>query len=104
MRFNGVNATQERRNKRGIYHRSFSPKRAVEALYSRLGTWPAVAKDIGGYSPAYWCLVAKGVVKPSREAENLLRRHLGLAPRRVRKLWDMRVDDLAWYLRHRRAV
>ena len=74
------------------------------ALYKRQGTWRAVASCLGGYSPGYWCLVAKGVVRPSREAENLLRRYLGLAPRRVRKLWDMRVGDLAWYLRHRRAV
>jgi hypothetical protein len=47
-------------------------------------------------------LVAQGIIKPSRRAKNALRRRLGLAPRGVTRIVDMRTEDLAWYLRNRR--
>ena len=104
MRVNAPNTGEKRRNGKGAYSNTFDVQSTVLALYERLGAWRVVASHLGGYSAAYWCLVGRGAIKPSREAENLLRRHLGLAPRRVRRLWDMRVEDLRWYLQHRREL
>jgi len=83
--------------------KTFDVKMAVLALYKRLGSWRAVATHIGAYSPAYWSCVAKGM-RPSRRAENALRRKFGLAPRGVRRLADMREDELRWYMRNRRPL
>ncbi len=83
--------------------KTFDPKIEVLRLYKRLGTWRAVAAEIGVYSPAYWSCVAKGM-RPSKRAEDALRRRLGLAPRGVRRLVDMNPADLAWYMAHRRDM
>ena len=82
---------------------AWCPHQAVRSLYQRFGTWRAVAEVLGGYSASYWCHVAHGM-QPSRRAENLLRRYFGLAPRDVERLFDMRADDLAWYVAHRRPT
>lgn len=89
MRVNAINIAVERRNGRRPYQR-------------QCRTWRRVAAFLGVYSAAYWCLVAQGIIKPSRRAKNALRRRLGLAPRGVTRIVDMRTEDLAWYLRNRR--
>ena len=52
----------------------------------------------------YWCLIGCGKRHPSRKAENLLRRKLGLAPRGVKRLADMPLADLRWRIIHRAPV
>jgi hypothetical protein len=98
------NRAVERRNGHKAYQTTFDPQKALETLYNALGTWQAVADQLGSYSPSYWCQVAKGERRVSRRAENALRRYVGLAPRGVTRLWEMSVADLRWYLAHRRRV
>lgn len=83
--------------------KTFDVRTHVLALYERLGSWRAVAAEIGAYSAAYWCRVGQGM-RPSRQAENALRRYLGLAPRGVYRLADMKEDELRWYMRNRREA
>ena len=83
--------------------KTFDQQKAVSGLYNRLGTWRKVAAHIGSYSDAYWCLVSHGM-RPTRRAENVLRRRLGLAPRGVTRVSEMPTRELAWYLVHRRPL
>ena len=98
-----INTPVEARNGGNAIYESFNPAKAVRALYRALGTWRKVADFLDGYSPAYWCLVAHGR-RPSRRAENLLRRVFGLPPRGVTRWWNVSTEDLAWYLRNRREL
>lgn len=101
---NSTNRRQELKNPITLYHKAFNPAQAVLALYRRLGTWRAVAEELGGdYSPATWDLIAQGR-KPSRHVENTLRRYLRLPPRGCSRWFDMRRRDVAWYLANRQPV
>jgi|YNPNPStandDraft_1061719.scaffolds.fasta_scaffold119494_2 hypothetical protein len=84
-------------------YKTFEPQTEVLRLYRTLGGWRAVAAYVGAYSPAYWSCVAKGM-RPSRAAENALRRRLGVAPRGVTRIADLATADLAWYLNHRSVI
>lgn len=53
----------------------------LKGMYASLGAgWRGVAERIGAYSPAYWCSIAGGKLKPSKRAERALRKALGLPP------------------------
>lgn len=85
--------------------KTFDPQGEVLKLYRALGGWRAVAAALGGsYSAGYWCAVGRGRWRPSREAENVLRRYLGVAPRGIKRLADFEPGLLAWYLDNRQEV
>jgi hypothetical protein len=90
-------------SRNATYRGSFRAPRFVRRLYRKMGTWRAVACLLG-YSPAYWCSVAAGRRRISRDAENVIRRLLGLPPKYFRRIDRMSPEDLAWYLSQRRPL
>ncbi|HEY64255.1 MAG TPA: hypothetical protein G4O02_06750 [Caldilineae bacterium] len=83
---------------------TFDLREALQELHRRYGTWRRVAEILGHYSAARWCAIAKGTQRPSRRAENLVRRYYLVAPRGIERLFDMSAGDLRWYLKNRAEV
>jgi hypothetical protein len=81
---------------------TFDAKRLVEAIYSHVGTWQAVANELG-HSPAFWNLIAKGG-KVNKDAENMLRFRLRIAPRGVTRIERMKTETLKKYFSERREM
>lgn len=84
--------------------KTFDLRRELLALHDRLGGWRQVAKVLGEYSAGYWSGIVTGTIRPSRKAENCLRRRLGMAPKGVKRIVEMPPGDLAWYLAHRQPI
>lgn len=81
----------------------------VLEIHHSVGTWRAVADLLvgygnghPGYSPSYWYQIAYRRLKPSRTAENTVRRMFRYATRlTVPEVNRMFKKDILWYLSHR---
>ena len=78
-------------------------KMLLRGAYEISGSWRVVADLLGQGSAGAWCAIAKGSRKLTPANENSVRRFFGYAPRRCRRIEQMRTDDLAWYVRTRRS-
>jgi hypothetical protein len=85
-------------------YKTWDMRNELLALHRGLGSWRAVAAHVGCYSAGYWAGITTGTIRPSRRAENALRRRLGLPPRGVTRVADMPTRELTWYLAHRRPM
>lgn len=82
---------------------TFRPERVIRTLYRRFGSWRKLSDEVG-ISARTLCTVAHGRRRLDRHAENALRRWLFMPPRRCRSLWQMRVEDLRWFIENRRVI